>query len=87
MTHEELVEKVAEAVYGAMRFDRDGETFAWVNHGNSFAQMKARRTAREAIRIVGEACTSEVISALALDENLANEVDFAIQSLTQGEQT
>jgi hypothetical protein len=42
----DAVEEVAEAIYNAMRFDRDYDTPRWDKLGNSNAQEEARHTAR-----------------------------------------
>lgn len=46
----EVVERVAEAIYNAMRDgDEEGKRYPWVPGGNSLKQDEARRMAREAL--------------------------------------
>ena len=45
MTSRETVERIAETIYGAMRFDRSPAAPEWVPGGNSDAQVIARQAA------------------------------------------
>lgn len=49
----ELVEAIAQVIYGAMRFDRIDTTADWQERGNSFAQDEARRCARAVLARFG----------------------------------
>ena len=100
MTHEELVENVAEAIYrewAKNHFDvLPAEWSELVSLGHSYVEI-ARAEAREAIRITGEACMQEVPSLAAMEQYGTSDPALsegfampqsafkkAIKSLTQG---
>ena len=56
-----MIERVAEKIYEAMRYERRGITTGWINGGNSHAQEKARKTARIVIEAMREP-TEEMVS-------------------------
>ena len=98
MTHEELIEKVAEVIYDAMRFDCDDDTPDWEPYDKTLAQEHAREYARDAIRIVGKTANQSIASVgevafQAGGKHLEGKMigflqsQNEIQSLTQGEQT
>jgi len=50
----DIIERVARKVFGAMRFERKPGTPEWIRGGNSNAQERARKTAREIVADLDE---------------------------------